>query len=324
MQPRINTENKCTIIRIWPSSANSSAPETWMSPGHISLQTFFGGPNNNGHYISFWPGSKDYPCPAGCGKTEDHFHTREEDVEFCGQAHIDNTHIFESLDVTTMNAYFEKRIGEGVRWTLSACLLHLNNKNVANCCSLVYDILIKGGLNNLISREDRIVLGSNTAARTGGFVGIFGGAAVGFKLLNDYYSLQSARFIMEFLPRVYWVGQSEANNLTMQQNIFQQLHRVGQFSKSVIRNAYTYLPISENYHLLGLASLVGFATMATVFWGSKTTSNYLVIKPSDFLRFMPPAKLRDRNSANCFAFFNRENANNETDLKIQSSNHCKK
>ena len=76
--------NRVTVI-IWPASGSDP-----KSAGHVALQTYYGGPEEKGIYVSFWPGetcNKSYsqqdPAPAGqqnqCNNSGSHFHTKIQD-----------------------------------------------------------------------------------------------------------------------------------------------------------------------------------------------------------------------------------------------------
>lgn len=143
------------LIRIWPSQFSSIHPDSWMSPGHVSLQTFIGGKDNTGIYVSYWPGSVEHPCCFHeCGANHDHFHTLEQDTKYCGQVHIDDEVKLYHLNVPAINAHFAQRKQNGLTWAIRGSVFQLRNDSVANCVSLVQDCLTSGGFNWSEGKED--------------------------------------------------------------------------------------------------------------------------------------------------------------------------
>ena len=157
-------EKNRVIVRYWPGSSSLLSVNhtgSFVSFGHVSLQTFTGGVDDQGYYASFWRADVDKRC---CSKKVDHIHTREEDVQYCGQAHVNNTFTLYSLDANAINAVFEDMIRHGLRWELRASLLHHNSDNAAVCSSLVYRLLAAGGLERLIKHKEHVLLGLPTTA----------------------------------------------------------------------------------------------------------------------------------------------------------------
>ena len=145
-------ENRRVIVRVWQSSTSLILQKTGslVSFGHVSLQTFIGGKDNQGHYISFWRADHDNRC---CGNKQDHFHTREQDVHYCGQALIGNTYTFYKIDPDKINSYFEW-IKDRLHYDIGGYISSYDHEYSANCSSLVFKLMSNAGLNSAHSDFD--------------------------------------------------------------------------------------------------------------------------------------------------------------------------
>lgn len=123
-----------------------------FTPGHAAMETYSGGDRDKGYYISLWPGEI-------CHKKFSHLHSKEDDIaEEGGKA--DYEIWFYNLDIASINHGFEsiKPIDANgelreIEWTYIDRLQNQTlvgfpfiNKKGANCSSLIYFLLKKGGV----------------------------------------------------------------------------------------------------------------------------------------------------------------------------------
>lgn len=150
MFDKLNRERLRVTVRIWPvSSSLSYRKGSFISFGHVSLQTFVGSTNNQGYYISFWPKDDEGRC---CGKNIDHFHTHEEDLLYCGQAPIQSTFTFYSLNPIAINHFYDCVRRDGIQYDLFGDMrkdVTARSPYRANCCSLVLELLNRANFSRI-------------------------------------------------------------------------------------------------------------------------------------------------------------------------------
>lgn len=310
----------CAVLRMWPSNMSLLDPGTLLSPGHVSLQLFKNGAEIN--YISFWPGSRkdnefwswlrggaEDKCPCRrCKKTEDHFHRLVEDTKYCGQAKIDDTKIFKTLNIDAMHQYIEKRKSLGLRWTLSASIAAINNERIANCSSLVHDCLTMGGFNQLITNYDRTCLASRKAVQYGKQAAIVV-VPVGIALTLSYYlyngSLVSATStvnseIANLGPALVKYGIDETFTVVSKGESFIGSHN-GINVSAMPRLGTSHALIFTSVYACGYAALT-FMTSAISAIGTAASSavtDMVAVTPANMHYLIPVAALRDRDKHLC-------------------------
>lgn len=318
MQRNTDTVDNHVIVRVWPANVTSSSPNSLMEVGHVSLKIYLHGEDDDRDYISFWPGDdktnsrfwswfadKKTGCPCkekGCDQKVDHFHTREEDVQYCGQAQIENTYTFYTLDAIAISREFERRKRQGLKWTLSASLLPIKNEIVANCSSLVYDLLVCGGLDDLVNRSDQRALGIGRSTLNG----LTYGAMIGIPIV---------KLGVNFASHYQWpIMRMQQLNATLPfvdntpDGYYKYLRRMSSLEPMLPINFFSKVTfnIIVNFGKIGGISLLALACTATTglaFWAYKLTANCLTIKPSDIKRIMPHAQEIDHKNR----FFTRSN-----------------
>lgn len=289
-----DNDNNQVTVRIWPSQYASVSPNTWKSFGHVSLQTFKGGVDNQGYYISFWPGTPDKPCPCNdCADTHDHFHSLEEDTRYSGQATVDNTYHLHTLNVDMVNKHFEDRRAMNVRWTVSASVFTLRDPTVANCASLAHDCLVHGGLNNIVTRSDRVFLGVKDAMMSKMFLVSL--SVVPFALTASYVLSNPACKVTIAINTVISTSLRVAGNFmwSLSQLFFPAEQTDPEMTVNMIKGLLTLIveqgPTMTGAVLAGVLSLL----TACVQGGASVVSNLTTFKPSDMERIMPSARDND-------------------------------
>lgn len=311
-------EKHSVIVRVWPVSSLPLRLQELKSFGHVSLQTV-GGENDSGQYVSFWPG----PCHCmhlntgrPCGKQEDHFHSEEEDANYCGTANIKNTVTLYGLNVHKITDKFEERKRQGLEWRLRPSIMLLGSqKRFANCTTLVNDLLEEGGLFSIIGQNDRVILGLKQFALMSAMVGSLAFIGYGLWSLSGY--LQTAEIVRSALKEA---RQGLANKFERSAAIIKVeamgplhfFHLIGELicnapliEEDVIFRPYRRDPLTallclfhrnfgsaRTYLFLALAGMVSIGLIGT---GSKFALNYLSIKPSDILRMIKHAQEIEKN-----------------------------
>lgn len=275
------------VIRYWPSSSSlfSFTPAgSWVSFGHVSLQTFTGGINDEGHYISFWRADIDHRC---CNNQQDHFHTREQDVQHCGQANIKNTFTLYSLNASAINEAYEDIKSRGLKWSVGASFTQ--NSNQANCSTLVYNLLLRGGLNRLLEGENRHRLGSKSSLVTGAFVG------APINVASLMYITRQVSYVANLSIRHYC-----KQSLKFMINRYMVQKQLGLtvdlfLASSSVLGKYGAIA-AWSVAIIGVAALAGYT--------AKVTSNCLATKPSDIERYLTRAQTIDRKAYQQLSIFN--------------------
>jgi len=143
-------------IRFWAKEKDNA--------GHISLQTFRGGENNNGIYASFWPKATvnswyNSPSslfrrsqPSYCSQQKhvmSHHHTLADDLT-AEQRQPELEITLTCLDVDAINEAYEAIVKDAsLRWTLLGGSNFFGGANTATCSSLCARLLMAGGINDL-------------------------------------------------------------------------------------------------------------------------------------------------------------------------------
>ncbi len=305
MQRSVQSEENRVIVRYWPgllSSFNVSSTGSWVSFGHVSLQTFVGGPDNKGYYISFWRADIDKRC---CGKQEDHIHGREEDLQYGGQANIENTFTLYTLNTKAINAAYEEMIRRGLKWDLRGSLLHSKDENAAVCSSLIYRLLVAGGIEKLVSANERLFLGFKSTAQKSLFAGALGFGTLSSILKNLVLNCGHVELIVDVYKNnekrqvvynfFHW-GTSSVRELPFVKSFSDHSYVIHLWSPLrslrtlVYRTDYVKGPYWCNLIIATTLSmiLVGLLT------SQRAVTNYFVIKPDDFPLLMKRAILAEQ------------------------------
>lgn len=313
-------EENRVIVRYWPgplSSFSLNSTGSYVSFGHVSLQTFVGGPGNRGYYISFWRADMDHRC---CGKQEDHIHDREEDVRYCGQAHVDNTFTLYSLDPGAINAAYESIMRRGLRWELSASLVHRQDERAATCSSLIYRLLVAGRIERLLRSNERLFLGLFDTMK----VGLISGISSSFYLVPKFIDLiQHLKYVSVTFGCAKNICKSEKWGYIAYMPILRDCEKYIHDTPSHGHSYWFYYhenpfiffkslnSIREKYGWMtscSILTLVILTAFLATFIGQRAATNYLIVKPADFPLLMKRAiAAEQRLPRPGITFFDRRN-----------------
>lgn len=301
MQRAPLSEENRVIVRYWPGAFSSfkiNSTGSLVSFGHVSLQTFIGGPDNQGYYISFWRADIDKRC---CGKQEDHIHGREEDLQYSGQANIENTFTLYTLNAKAINAAYEEMLRKGLKWDLGGSLLHSQDENIAVCSSLIYRLLVAGGIGKLVSENERLFLGLFDTAR----IALLGGIPSSFYLVpkiidviqNLRYTCVTFSCAKNICKSEQWGYYAYLPNLTDGEKYIHDTPSHGHsywfyYNENPVMFFKVINDVREKYGWLASGSVVTLVILAgflMMSMGQRTASNYLIMKPGDLQLLMKRA-----------------------------------
>lgn len=179
----ISDHNRVTIFVWYPNGVNRQV-------GHVSMRTYIGGPTGKGNYISFWPNQhKEIPdensrpsfwkrvknIPSHIYKPWDIRNQlfgylrdteKEKTIEQMFMTDCDANHEngfpeiaieLYSLDVKTLNAEYEKFRKSACKWSIWGSSFFQNDK-VKNCCGLVFVLLAKSGIKQLVDYSNEYLV----------------------------------------------------------------------------------------------------------------------------------------------------------------------
>lgn len=276
-------------VKVWEPHRFKASPKSWIRTGHAVLEVY--NPDNGSEtYVSFWPDcsatyfnannkedpnyqKEGYQCV--CGEKGDHFHDRNTD-ELLYQRPGDKTYHLNSLSPAKIQLEYSRRVQLGLKWRLSASILFLKDDSIANCCSLVYDLLEHAGLESLISKRDRLLLGTNESTKNGlasgallGAVGASGTTYLIYQALTRRYTLFTANIGKGFLKNI------------KKQIVLEHGLQVVPPSSGVSRIIYN---MTTSYGVTGTIAMLTAGTALAVGAGYsffRLFSNYYTVKPED-------------------------------------------
>lgn len=121
--------------------------------GHAALQTYIGGPENTGLYMSFWPNENSIKQFSRKGVKFYFPKNLAEDKELEDGMPPDVTvHLF-SLDILKINEAFEVFKNSGANWSMLGST-YFNDSGARNCSGLTGYLLYQGGIIDLVEDPD--------------------------------------------------------------------------------------------------------------------------------------------------------------------------
>jgi len=207
-------------------------------------------------------------------------------VRYCGQANIKNTFTLYSLNANAINEAYEEIKSRGLKWGVGASFTESSNQ--ANCSTLVYNLLLCGGLNRLLEGENRHLLGSKSSLLTGAFVGasIDVGSLMYITKHISYVVKTNIRILLKASIR-HGVEYVMSERLISPARLFVASSQVlGE------HGAIAAWPTA----IIGVAALAGYTV--------KVTSNYLATKPSDMHRYLTRAQEIEHKAYHKLSIFN--------------------
>lgn len=147
----LQQQNGNVVVRIWLATAESKV-------GHVSLQT-------DKYYISYWPTNKNIGANSMVSDIltdtisgwDAHHSTLWEDI--FNEQRISDVSVGLTLDKDVINTTYEQFVSSGYRWSLLGSIV----KKSQNCSGLVYSLLDKGGINNIINKDELFNLENNVS-----------------------------------------------------------------------------------------------------------------------------------------------------------------
>lgn len=174
----IPIQNNRITLRVWVGQKNSLSSS--ISFGHIALKTYRGGLNNQGIYVSVWPGkcaqwNKDKKHLCQCSTS--HNHTANQDDLIMNAPSRDIN--FDGLDVDAILKLYEDMKQKHWDYSLVASLLPTKDTSQQTCAAYVIQLLQAGGIEKYLPTDlpHAKTVGMHTVI--GIFIGVILGVAVG-------------------------------------------------------------------------------------------------------------------------------------------------